>query len=204
MSSTEKVKAPTNIHSLAEANDKICVGTSEAEDTESVPSIDICTRWYSSDYEDEYTIETDLSEKDDEEGSYNYMQSKLKRGSKKPDIRQVRSIAVTGAGSTEANGTYEYRGLCNGSPLFTLVVEKSVVDFHLFHVEEEGRWIITEGAIACYECINHYGYQICVVRDGINSMKKANIIADPLASKWETCGVGENPAPKLSVVDEHP
>lgn len=127
---------------------------------------------------------------------------------KSPDILQAYSIDVTGAGIREANGRYYYCGIHDGGPLFTLTTAETDVfsHFHLFHDKDEGRWlIIRDDGIACYECSNiTFGYQICIGEDGQATMKKANIIADPFASSWETCGVGENPAPELKVVENWP
>jgi hypothetical protein len=127
-----------------------------------------------------------------------------------PDIFEAICIEVTGAGTHEANGIYEQFGIRNGFPVFTLPVftleadNEELSNFELFYDKDEGRWLITgPDGIACYECIDQYGYLLCVNEDEHTFMKKTKsaFAADPLTSRWETCGAGTEPAPKLGVID---
>ena len=62
-----------------------------------------------------------------------------------PNIFDVKSIKVTGAGIQALNGIYEREGLNDDFPRFVLRDQSDDhLVFEMQHFEEEGRWIINE------------------------------------------------------------
>jgi hypothetical protein len=89
------------------------------------------------------------------------------------------ATTVSGAGSSEVNGTYTYRGENNGKPYYNLVGEPDNVDQSVV-VWIGDRWQILDAAQSeSYESLEDTGFPW-------------------LVETWMVAGVGQNPAPTLT------